>query len=219
MYLNVKSCIGLNGDLSEYFCNKIGLMQGEVLSPILFNLYVNDFEANFLKSGCIPYELSTLSLFLLMYADDMVLFSESIDGLQSLLNELSNYCEIWKLSINVEKSKVLVFRKGGKSKPGENWHIGEHVLEIVDQFTYLGIIFNYNNKFTKAEKQLSEQGRKALFALKRNIRNMCLNHTTQLSLFDCYVGGVVNYASEIWGTQKGQNVENLHLIFVSNCWV
>ena len=57
------------------------------------------------------------------------------------------------------------------SKPGENWHIGEHVLEIVDQFTYLGIIFNYNNKFTKAEKQLSEQGRKALFALKRNIRN------------------------------------------------
>ena len=41
------------------------------------------------------------------------------------------------LSINVEKSKVLVFRKGGKSKPGENWHIGEHVLEIVDQFTYL----------------------------------------------------------------------------------
>ena len=106
-------------------------------------------------------------------------------------------------------------------KQGENWHIGEHVLEIVDQFTNLGIVFNYmyNNNFTNAEKQLSEKGRKALFALKRNIRNMCLNHTTQLSLFDCYIGGVVNYASEIWGTQKGQNVENLHLIFVNNCWV
>ena len=38
-------------------------MQGEVLSPILFNLYVNDFETNFLKSGCIPNELSTFSLF------------------------------------------------------------------------------------------------------------------------------------------------------------
>lgn len=53
------------------------------------------------------------------------------------------------------------------------------------QFTYLGIIFNYNDKYTKAEKQLSEQGRKELFALKRNIRNMYLNHITQLSLFDC----------------------------------
>ena len=58
-----------------------------------------------------------------MYADDMVLFSESIEGLQSLLNELSNYCEAWKLSINVDKSNVLVFRKGGKSKPCENWDI------------------------------------------------------------------------------------------------
>ena len=64
-----------------------------------------------------------LGFFLLMYADDMVLFSESIEGLQSLLNELSHYCETWKLSNNVEKSQVLVFRKGGKSKPGENWHI------------------------------------------------------------------------------------------------
>ena len=70
MYLNVKSCIGLNGDLSEYFCNKIGLMQGEVLSLILFNLNVNYFETNFLKSGCIPNELSTfIVFFLLMYAD------------------------------------------------------------------------------------------------------------------------------------------------------
>ena len=34
-----------------------------------------------------------------------------------------------------------------------------------------------------------------------------------LILFDCYIGGVVNYVSEIWGTQKGQNVENLHLDF------
>ena len=111
-------------------------MLGEVLSPILFNMYVDDFETNCLKSGSIPYEPSTLSLFLLMYDEDMVLFSESIEGLQSLLNELLNYCEAWKLSINVEKSKVLVFRKGGKSKIGAICHIGEHVLEIVDQFTY-----------------------------------------------------------------------------------
>ena len=40
-----------------------------------------------------------------------------------------------------------------------------------------------------------------------------INHTSRLSLFDCYIGGVVNYASEIWGTQKEQNVENLHLDF------
>lgn len=99
----------MNGRLSDYFCNNVGLMQGEVLSPVLFNLYVNDFEMIFLKSGCTSHELLSLNLFLLMYADDMVhnvLFSESVEGLQLLLNELSHYCKIWNLCRNVEKSKL-----------------------------------------------------------------------------------------------------------------
>ena len=140
MYLNVKSCIGLNSDLSEYFCNKIGLMQGEVLSPILFNLYVNDFESlAVIHMNCQHSVFFCLCMPMIWFYSQNP--SESIEGLHSLLNELSNYCEAWKLSINVEKAKVLVFRKGGKSKPVEILHIGEHVLEIVDQFTYLGIIF------------------------------------------------------------------------------
>lgn len=213
LYNDVKSCVVVNGHLSDYFCNNVGLMQGEVLSPILFNLYVNDFEMNFLKSGCIPHELLSLNLFLLMYADDMVLFSESVEGLQLLLNELSHYCKTWNLCINVEKSKIVVFRNKGKIKCNEKWCIGNDALEIVEQFTYLGIIFQYNTKFTKAEKQLSDQGRKAMFAFRKNIRGMILNHETLLSLFDCYVGGIINYASEIWGSHKGNNVEKLHLDF------
>lgn len=42
--------------------------------------------------------------------------------------------------------------------------------------TYVGIIFQYNNKFTKAEKQLSNQGRKAMFGLRKTIIGMLLNH-------------------------------------------
>lgn len=117
------------------------------------------------------------------------------------------------MCINVEKSKIVVFRNKGKIKCNEKWCIGNDVLEIVEQFTYLGIIFQYNTKFTKAQKQLSDQGRKAMFAFRKNIRGMILNHETLLSLFDCYVGGIINYASEIWGSHKGNNVEKLHLDF------
>lgn len=42
-----------------------------------------------------------------------------------------------------------MLRKGGRSKPGENWHTGEHVLEFVDQFTYHGFILNYNDNLQK----------------------------------------------------------------------
>jgi hypothetical protein len=44
-----------------------------------------------------------------MYADDMVLFLETVYGLQSLLENLYCYCKKWNLCINVEKSKIVVF--------------------------------------------------------------------------------------------------------------
>lgn len=81
------------------------------------------------------------------------------------------------------KNQVLVFRKGGKYEAGENWHIGKHVLEIVISLRISVLSFYYNNKFTIAEKQLSEHGRKSLFALNGNVRNKCLNHSTKFSLY------------------------------------
>jgi hypothetical protein len=47
----VRTCIRVNGFNSEYFSNNLGLMQGEVLFPILFSLYVNDFENEFIANG------------------------------------------------------------------------------------------------------------------------------------------------------------------------
>lgn len=49
-YRHVKFCIGVEGFLREYFFDNLGLMQGEMLSPIPFNLYVNDFENSFLNA-------------------------------------------------------------------------------------------------------------------------------------------------------------------------
>ena len=110
-------------------------------------------------------------------------------------------------------SKIGIFRNSGtcKIRSNEKWHS----IETVEQFTYLGIIFNYNDKFTKAEQKLLEQARKALYAFKRNtcISNMTFNNETLLSLFDCYIGCIVNNVSEIWGSHKENNVEKLHLEF------
>ena len=75
MYTNVSTCVRVDGFNSEYFTNELGLMQREVLSPLLFSLYVNDCEMAFINSKSIPYEMRELNLIsLLMYADDMVIF-------------------------------------------------------------------------------------------------------------------------------------------------
>ena len=71
MYENVKTCtcITVDGFYSDFFKNHVGLMPGEVISPILFAIYVNDCEMEFLNNCCQPVELKELSLFFFMYAD------------------------------------------------------------------------------------------------------------------------------------------------------
>lgn len=81
IYDNVRSCVKLNGKLSAMFDLHVGLLQGESLSPMLYSLFVNDMESEFINSDCQSYPLQLLNLFMLMYADDTVLFSEDATDL------------------------------------------------------------------------------------------------------------------------------------------
>ena len=121
MYSNVKSRIVHANIVSDIFTCEIGVRQVENLSSLLFSLYLNDLQeylenanAKGLKSinTDIEIELSVyLKLFLLLYADDTILLAESREDLQMFLNTFSEYCLEWKLKINVNKIKALIFSK------------------------------------------------------------------------------------------------------------
>lgn len=213
LYSQIKSSVLVGGKLSDFFENKIGVLQGEITSPILFSMFVNDCESEFLQAGIQPLALQDLSLFLLLYADDMVLFSESIQGLQEMLDKLKSYTEKWSLTVNITKTKTMVFRKSGRTSQDEKWFFDGKLLENVDSFCYLGLLLNYNGNFNLTQKQLASQGRKALFALKKACAPMYLNFSTLLSLFDTYVGSVAGYSSEVWGFHTAPDIEKLQLDF------
>ena len=213
LYENVKSCVKYDGCLSDYFSSKIGLFQGEVLSPILYSMYVNDCEMHFIRENCPFLELGLISIFLLMYADDTVLISETSEGLQSMLDALCSYNTEWKLSLNVSKTKIVVFRNGGVLRENDKWFYHGNEIEVVNEFNYLGLLFNYNGKFSKTQKHAADQGRKANFALSAKLKNHCFNVETQLSVFDTYVNSILNYGSEVWGLHKAPDVEKVHSSF------
>ena len=119
------------------------------------------------------------------------------------------------IHVNIEKSKVMVFRNGGKISNADKLYYDSKLVETVDKFSYLGFIFYYNNKLV-AEKHLADQGRKAAFVLCSKMNSLYLNTDPILSLFDCYITSILCYASEVWGYIKGKAVERVHVDFVKD---
>ena len=101
---------------------------------------------------------------ILLYADDTVILADNPILFQKSLKSLQPYCEKWKLTVNITKNKVMVFRK--RKDTGTNvFYYDNQKLGIVHEFKYLGIIFNYNGTFVKHKKHVYDQGQKAMYAL------------------------------------------------------
>jgi len=76
-------------------------------------------------------------MFLLLYADDIVIFADSAEELQKGLDVLLIYCQRWKLQINAQKTNVVIFRIGGARLGNLNFNFHGVPLEIVKSFSYL----------------------------------------------------------------------------------
>ena len=83
------------------------------MSPILFSLFINDIESSLQVNTLEGITLDQITIYLLLFADDVVIISDSKEGLQSSLSQLESYCKKWKLTVNVSKTKVVIFQKGG----------------------------------------------------------------------------------------------------------
>ena len=112
MYENVKSCVKSCTSYSDYFSYAVGLRQGEVMSPILFSLFVEDLELFLQDSTLSGLNINDITLILLLFADDMAIVGKSPEELQNHLNNLYLYCNSWGLNVNTSKTKIMVFRKG-----------------------------------------------------------------------------------------------------------
>lgn len=89
----------------------MGVKQGCLLSPLLFTLMLNDLH-DFL-GGVV--KVCELKIRVLMYADDVIIFGEDEYVLQGMINRLFNYCKVWNLTVNLQKSKIMIFNRSGRN--------------------------------------------------------------------------------------------------------
>ena len=205
MYDAAHSSIKVGNNFSEVFHCNIGVRQGENLSPILFAMLINEFKNNLSTqyNGVHLNQLYNtdievqLKLFTLLYADDTTVLAETERELQSALDAIQEYCNNMRLTVNTQKTKVMIFSRG-KLRKYQNSMFGGSILDVTYEYVYLGVNFNYNPSFIKAIEQHISRAKRAMFAIVTKSRRLSLPLETLFELFDRVVLSVVLYASEIY---------------------
>jgi hypothetical protein len=215
MYSSVKSRVWVNGDITSPIECKLGVRQGESLSPFLFAMYINDLECA-LNDNNTGISIGHLKILTLFYADDLIIFNETAPGLQRDIDNLQAYCKRWKLSINLDKTQVIVFKKGNRPV-NYNWNYNGAALKINSRCSYLGLLFTSNGSFHQAQITLANQANKAIYALNKKLSNFRdLKPDFIMDLFDKFIMPILMYGSEVWGFHAAPAIEKVQLKFCKN---
>ena len=214
VYAEVTARVRWNGALSERIDCTVGVRQGAVESPIIFCLFISCVADYVNMKGLHGIQLlpGTKEIFSLLFADDIVLLSTTPAGLQRQLNSLSDVSTRLGLTVNLAKTKIIVFRKGGFLGRGERWFLKDTPIEVVNRYKYLGFPFTTKLSVSSA---LFDQSVKAKQKIVQLLKTMWNLHTMSpkifFKMFDAQVQPVLLYGSELWGVTRRPNVEAVHL--------
>ena len=164
MYSNVKARVRCGDKLTDYVNCTAGVKQGDVYSPILFSLFINELALQVIDKGrhgaC--FMIDAFELFILLLAYDVILISETVVGLQTQLNSLQHAASELELKVNMNKSNIIVFRKGGYLGARERWIYDGVVMPAVNVYKYIGIYFTTRLSFVSACRDLASRAKNAL---------------------------------------------------------
>jgi len=186
---NRKQCVSVDGSRSQLLNINRGVPQGSILGPLLFNLYINDMHA-------------ATGLNILHYADDTTVFLSGID-VQRVVNDVNkelDKIDVWlcanRLSLNVAKSKVIVFTKKNLEMVPPIKCRGA-LLDFVESFKFLGITLDVRLSFMNHGFNVISRLSRSLGVMRKLSFTLPVKAmlTLYYSMFYCHL----SYAIVVWG--------------------
>ena len=208
-YMQQRFCVRWGKVYSIWFHTSNGVRQGGIISPILFNVYMDDLSAdlNAAKVGC---QVNGVFINNLMYADDSCLLAPSISALQRLLNICMRYAKENNIVYNKTKTNCMCY----KPKKLRNLHVpavylSGSRLKFVGKVKYLGVIIDQelsdNDDLLRHRKFLYGKGN----TLIRHFR-MC-SEAVKDRLFFAYCNNV--YGGHLWTKYHDRTLKSVCTAF------
>ena len=217
LYQNDICRVKLEDGLTNPFLANQGVKQGCILSPLLFNIFLADLPQCISGDECNPVKIhGGTHVSSIIWADDIILLSESESGLQSMLDSLSQYTKENGMQINVDKTKVMIFNKTGRFFR-RCFYFGDTNLFSTNSYKYLGFIVTPSGEILSGLNDLKDRALRAYFKLKKAMGNYFrLYPKVTIHLFDTLIKPILLYNSDFWGCLKPPSnnpIENTHMRF------
>ena len=216
IYRKVESSVLLGDRHTAFFEIFVGLRQGCILSPILFDLFINDLRDVVDKLGK-GVKIGDTRVSMLMFADDIVILAESKADLELMLKAIYEYSLKWRMKFNYEKCNVIVFekRRGDTNriiKHGNcvqictcqhHFAFGPTLIKEVTVYRYLGIELDYRLTFTIFKERTMTRARMNMGRIwGMGIKSGYLSVKGSITLWQALVRSILEYGSEVWGKEQ-----------------
>ena len=147
--------------------------------------------------------LQGTAIIIFCFADDMLIMSASLNGLQASMNKLGAYCNRWNLEVNTEKTKALHIRKPGTRTGIEDdskLMYNDQIIEWVQSFSYLGVEVTDKGHMQTLSAPIRKKAARAQFKLSRLVRS--LSFDTKIWLHRVMVDPILVHGAEVWLLQN-----------------
>ncbi|GFU86375.1 probable RNA-directed DNA polymerase from transposon X-element [Trichonephila clavipes] len=182
---------------------KAGAPQGALLSPTLFNIYINDIPKTRHTTVC-------------LFADDTAILAQSANKicvthfLHRHLAELENWYNKWKISINPTKTEAVFFSVGRNIRKPPPIHIQNHPVPWSKSVKYLGVILDENLSFKHHILHIKQKFRALVCIYSPYFaRNSPLTLKNRVLIYTSIIRPVILYASPVWGHAATSNINLL----------
>ena len=197
LYAGQEATVRTGHGTTDWFQIEKGVRQGCILSPCLFNLYVEyvmrNAELDEEQSGI---KIAGRNINNLRSVDDTTLMAESEEELKSLLIKVKEESEGVGLKLNIQKTKIMA------SSPITSWQIDGETMETVADFILGGSKIIADGDCSHEIKRRLLLGRKVMTNLESILKSRDITLPIRVHLIEAMVFPVVMYGCESWTIKK-----------------